>query len=298
MDKLFLTPATFEKCAAYHILSKDSSQWVKEIITQFLEEHPFLQNEPMTVTWKKLDDVKGYAVGSLNTLGLTIPVIVKEWMLAPLDVIVFPGGKSLPLTQNILKEVLTEPQPFKGITKVKSKDNLTIFGDQLEDFQWSPIETGKDGATGEQGSTVREAVKVGSALDCISSVDIESVKNLFNIIKKDSQIQLGFEKNGTVGVLEKIAKMPKISTNTSVEDFVRGLEIDRQLVYKDSLGNTHVKQANSNIDYAWDTIVSPDELANYHSKTAELENITKESNSNVKLANSYELYGKKGHFYR
>ena len=99
MEQLFLNKPEFEKKAGSRkYLGQDTALWVKDIITLFLTEYPMLQNEPLTVTWEKTQFDKGYATGKLNipSVGATVPIIVKEWVLSPLDVI-NKQGTFLPL---------------------------------------------------------------------------------------------------------------------------------------------------------------------------------------------------------
>jgi hypothetical protein len=279
-------------------VSRDSTQWVKEIITTFLEEYPFLQNEPMTVSWKKMDKAKGYAVGSLSVIGAQVPVIIKEWMMAPLDIMMFPGGITIPLSDATLKEVLTSPTPFKGIERVSGKSNLLIFGDGMNSLQHSPTDELSAGTTGSaDSSTVRDAIKVGSFIDRIENIDVDVVKEILMEVKNNPEAKANFEKNGTYVVLEKLAKAAKFSKNSEIESFVRGLEVDRQMIYTDAHGNYHVKQANSAVDYAWDVPIAPEEANNWSDKVAKCEKKRKTAKKMPKMANAYEIMGKEGHFY-
>ena len=99
MEQLFINKPVFEKNAASRkYLGQDSSTWVKEIITTFLNEYPMLQNEPLTVTWEKTKFDKGYAAGKLNipSVGVTVPIIINEFILMPMDIIT-KGKVFLPL---------------------------------------------------------------------------------------------------------------------------------------------------------------------------------------------------------
>ena len=130
---LFINELEFEKTAMIY-LDADSTTWVKTIITELVTKFPPLQQYPMTVTWQKKDDRRGYAVGSLKILNGVIPVIIEDYQLYPLDVIMF-GNASMPLSSQVLNEMLSNNSPFQGATNVNPKRSLDLFGDTL---QFSP----------------------------------------------------------------------------------------------------------------------------------------------------------------
>lgn len=294
MNELFLTP-TIEKQATYHPMSRDYTQWVKDIVTKFLEDFPFLQNSPMSVVWTKKDPAKGYAVGSLRVLGAQVPVIIKDWGLAPMDVLVYPGGYAIPLTESILKEILTEPTPFKGIMDAKNKSNLALFGDELSDLQWSPTETDTDYTSSQETSTVRDAVKVSSFIDRLT-IDKTAAKEMLTEIKNNPEILENFNNNGTTDIFEKISKAVVFSSSNEAEEFVRNLDPDLQMVWKDNYGNCHLKLANHAVDYVWDVDVNPEEAESVIEKMAACSTPSKKQ-VDKKKANAFKVSGKKAYLY-
>jgi len=284
---LFVKNPTFEKVGFNIFLSKDYSQWVKTIITNFLEEYPFLQNQALTVHWKKKEIGKGYAVGNLNIMQASVPIIVREWQLAPMDVII-SGGRALPLTKTILQELMFNPEPFRGIATAQSKSNLAIFGD-IATLQHSPINeyTSGDGTQ----SSERDAVKVSEFIEKISSVDSTAVKEVLEVIKNDPGIKQAFNRNTNAKeILLKLAEKETFDPGNTSEDFLRNLKIDRQLVYQDKLGNTIIKQANSKIDHTWKITATTEEADTLESmKTASSPGSSSDEKL-VKKGNAYNVF--------
>jgi len=293
MNQLFLTP-TIEKQATYHVIGRDQTQWVKDIVTKFLEEYPFLQNSPLTVTWTKKDATKGYAVGSLHVLGGQVPLIIKEGALAPMDVIMFPGNATVPLSESILKELMAEPTPFKGVTMAKGKSNLGLWGETVAGLQWSPTDTDTDALNTEESSSTRDAIKVSSFIDNIGQIGKDAAKEILLEVKNSPELLEGFKKNGTLSVLEKLAKA--VDAVDEVDSFVRGLEIDRQCLFSDKFGNYHVKMANHQVDHTWEVEIAPNEVETIVEKFAACKP-QKKSAKTLKKANAYKILDKKAYLY-
>lgn len=246
-------------------LIPDSTQWVKLILTELVTRFPILQSYPLTVRWIKKHPNKGYALGAIQALGGQVPVIIRDYMLSPLDVIMF-GSSTVPLNDEVIQKLVSSKSPFKGLEQVKPKTSLEMFGDR----QYTPNDNWSNMV--QPGSVVRDAVKVGSFIDRISTIDKDSVVNLLTAVKESNTLS-DFESNETASILEKIAHKNTVSSEASFQDALRSLSIDRQYMFTDELGNTFVKQANASIDYTWTTEVSPNEVP-------ELTNLVAPSNVN------------------
>lgn len=207
-----------------------------------------MQEEPISVTWTKKDDDKGYAVGSLNVINGSVPVIINNFKMSPLDIMIFPE-MTIPLTDYFLQTVFQKPEAFKGIDGGKKKNYQALFGTQNA-LQFSPI---NEYGQGNTGRAVRDAVKIASAIDSLSFVHPEDAKDLLEPLKEAS-VRRAYEENGTIEIFAKIAEKAKGHTKqASFEDAIRQLDIDRQFVYSDEHGNYFVKQANSGLNKTWTT---------------------------------------------
>ena len=87
------------KPSTYIDLDRDSSLW-DDFITQQAKKMIKGRAASIVISWNQRDDKKGYGVGSIiikNTNDearfFIVPVIIKNFKLAPLDVMMIPGGK-------------------------------------------------------------------------------------------------------------------------------------------------------------------------------------------------------------
>lgn len=92
-------------------LGSDSSSWPEEIITKLKERIPAIATASLSVKFMHTDDENGAATGSITATNgqktIVIPIIVKEFMLYPLDVFMWEG-KMLPLTPDYYAQVFQD----------------------------------------------------------------------------------------------------------------------------------------------------------------------------------------------
>jgi len=297
MESLFINKPEFEKKAgARKFLGQDSTAWVKDIITQFLKEYPALQTEPLTVTWEKTKFEKGYATGKLNvpSVNVTVPLIVKDWVLAPMDTL-NKNGVFLPLNEFTAVELFTEKQPFKSV-QAKPQKELTLFGGNGT-LQFSPTGESVPVTSGEGTSRTRDAVKVGSFIDRITNVDYKDVEKLLTEIQEEKLAEF-FEANETSEVIEKLGTIKLADVKDEFEALVRDLDMDISYVHEDVNGNKFLKQANSRIDYVWETSVTDDEIdiLKFKATSEEQEAFKFASYETVETSKEDPTIGDCGHF--
>ncbi len=276
MNNLFLDKTEFEKSAMVTYMDKNPAKWSKEIITHFLSQYPHLQNQAMLVDFKRKEASKGYAVGSLKFAGASVPVIIKQWQLAPMDVIMI-GEDTFPLTPRTLNQLMTKPEPFKGVAMSEPKGSLALFGST--DLQFTP----------EPSAGMGGYHKYASFIDSIENVDAKAIQAIINKVEGDEVIKQAFKRNGTYDVIEKLAAKQPGTLRDALDSVVRGLDVDRQLTIRDARGNYFVKQANSRINYTWTVPVTQSEAEEFKMKTA----ASFEKQASVEPAtNEYEVIGK------
>ena len=261
MENLFVENINFEKTANTTWLSKDSSKWVKEIINAFLGKFPFLQEETILVDWKKKNEDKGYGVGVIKVLGGVVPIIVQDFNLSPLDVLIHDGNY-IPLNDETLRIMMESPDAFGGVAASAPKSNNQLFEPHLSNTSFSPTNTGRAGGPGDY-MEIRPAKTASSTLDQISSVDLDRAREIVKYINDNPSVKHAFERNENVDVVEKLAKKTHTSSGSALKNYLRNLDIDRQYVYSDDLGNHYLKQANSTLDKSWTTRISEDEALEY-----------------------------------
>jgi len=200
-----------------------------------------------------MDPDKGYAVGSVNVIKGTIPVIITDYQMSPLDVFII-NNTTLPLNEYFLQKYYQKPEAFVGLAGNPSATGL--FGTQNA-LQFSPSNEYSQAGTSR---VTREAVKMASVFDSITYIHPDDAKAVLEEAK-DPQVFKMYKKAGTDGSLIKIASIAKKSSlyEDFSDSFLRNLPVDRQLVQKDSDGNYLLKQANSKVGKTWVTKLALDE---------------------------------------
>ncbi len=131
---------TFEKISAPVKLSDSAETWQMEIASELYKQLPYLQDYAVNVILERVSPERGYAFGSAEVNNKTespvpdqpknyvrIPVIVKDRLLQPADVMLH-NGKALPLTESRLREALFRAETFETSTRKPTDQGMV---DQL-----------------------------------------------------------------------------------------------------------------------------------------------------------------------
>jgi hypothetical protein len=103
IDGLFIEAPAFEKVAQVK-LSSDAGNWPIEVMRHLHEEHPYLAEAQSEVVLKTQDPLRGYAMGMLKIgESVRVPIIIKEWKMAPLDVWLDDKGEANVLNEDSIK---------------------------------------------------------------------------------------------------------------------------------------------------------------------------------------------------
>ena len=120
-----------EKTAGMQVpLPKDSQMWERAVITEAYRQVPFLGSYEVFFELSRNDEEQGFGFGALivrprssmseeetvqaETPIVSIPVIVRDWKMAPLDMFGF-RGRYQPLTEERLSKALHRPQIFDAV---------------------------------------------------------------------------------------------------------------------------------------------------------------------------------------
>lgn len=118
----------FTKLAATK-LDEDPTKWPRQVLVELFKQVPSITDYSPQVVFHQIDRERGTGFGAVivsadtNTAITTsvpltaapkaiIPVFVRDYELAPLDVLLAKGGKYYPLNPDRLREVLFRPETF------------------------------------------------------------------------------------------------------------------------------------------------------------------------------------------
>ena len=250
MDPLFIEQVGFEKMAS-RMLSEDPTKWTKEVLDEFFTEFPYFMSQNVNLEFKKRKDEKGYAVGTIDINNLSVPVIINNYELAPFD-LVYSDGIILPLRQETLGALMNSKDAFKQIVSPdddNSKVDL-LFQRPLIDMQPTP------------GLNKHSSLKK-SMIDMISdTITVDHKKELLAKLA-NKNIRAGFELNGTVSVLAKIAEVTPVQKSYFKESLAKTLPQDIHYIEKISRFQYKGTFGNSDIYDPVQMTLSADQISDY-----------------------------------
>jgi len=133
VQPLFLEPVTYtEKTAVEMRLPPDPNKWPMEIVQELYKQVPYIADFEPHVEMDRADGEKGYGFGhiaisnqteapggsspeQLQAAGIRtvrVPIVIREGMLQPLDLLVTDDSKIIPLTEARLRQSIFRPQAF------------------------------------------------------------------------------------------------------------------------------------------------------------------------------------------
>jgi len=202
-------------------------------------------------------------------------------MMEPMDLFLI-NGVTIPLNEYFIQTIYQKPEAFDGLAPRERLLNDLLFGNNSS-LQYSPTDQYSGGSS---NSYSRPAVKVASVIDELEYVHKDDAKEVLSYLA-DPIIKEAYDRNETIEVFEKIARKALQSTNqSSFEDYLRNLDMDRQYVYSDSFGNHFVKQASSKVDKTWTRTINAAEAAELEevlANTKTSSNLTKTASEEPKV---------------
>lgn len=185
-------------------LDNDTNVWPEEIIQKLRERAPQSAGTNCMVKFMKKDDENGTATGSViintPTAAVTVPIIIKDFTLYPLDVMI-AKGKILPLTPDYFSEATATNQVFNRIEEYPTYGGLGRFEDAN---LWNAIYPPSLGryAYASAGYPM---------LDLISDkLDGTPLKEW---LKDNPEYAVGFYKNGHAPLIKKLANLKPVNMN-------------------------------------------------------------------------------------
>lgn len=185
-------------------LDTDPQAWPEEIIQKLKERVPKASGSSMMVKFMKKDDENGTATGSViinsPTAAVTVPVIIKDFTLYPMDVMI-AKAKILPLTPDYFDGVMSSNEVFHKIEEYPSYGGLGRFEDAN---LWNAIYPPSLGryAYASAGYPM---------LDLLTeTIDGSGVAQW---LKDNPSHAAAFYKNGHIEVLKKVANLKPVNMN-------------------------------------------------------------------------------------
>jgi hypothetical protein len=145
MQPLFLeSTLEFEKTSAQTQLPEDPNAWPHEILQEVYKQAPYVADFAPHVVMEKVEGEQGYGLGYVEIGNQTeiqtsasptaaaaaglrqvrVPIVIKDGMLAPFDLLVTSDSKVLPLTENRLRTAIFRPQSFDVTSRTPGDQSM------------------------------------------------------------------------------------------------------------------------------------------------------------------------------
>lgn len=143
MEDIFAPDPQFKQ-GQYQKLSDNSNEWEEQIYSTLAVIIPQELGLSTTLHWQKIDDQQGYAIGSVVLAGskqgsVGIPIIIKQWHLAPMDVMMLGDEHYYPLTADTLKEVFSGGAIATETISRQGRDSIVGFGGDQQEATRPPL---------------------------------------------------------------------------------------------------------------------------------------------------------------
>lgn len=149
LEPMFFERPSFEKVAVTTKMPDNEKKWAPKILSELHRQVPAMEEFHANIILDRLEPNKGFGFGYilaqpkvLNPLmsdalpKIKIPVVIREWELAPLDVFFDQEGNGYPLTERRVREALLKPSNVD----VPSKDLEERDGPDIRSMLQPPWE--------------------------------------------------------------------------------------------------------------------------------------------------------------
>ena len=262
---------------AYFRVGEDANEWNRQVIQFFHEQFPYFMNTPIKIDWKRKEEAKGYAVGSIEIQegeGMSVPIIIRYYNLYPFD-IAFIRGNIMPLTGTTIQMYIQSRGAFLRAIP-RDRADITTFLFNLGSPDYLPTEASVGHSKG------------ASLLDKISSTITEDrKKEFFDYLDKNPDVFEGFKQNETVGPIMKIASAVYKEFNHA--DKLRNtIERDIHYIYKNGAYEYKAIFGNSRVEDPVELTLTEDQ-ANRFEKIRTVPQPEAEKVAHIKFAAVYNV---------
>lgn len=187
------------KVASVRLVSPPS-QWDDEITQNVMREHPYIPQDQIVVNFRQRDDTNGYAIGSVglaNMPHISIPVIITNREMSPLDVMVVSrtGTGSTDVDQGSGDMTEDRVMPLTEENFAMTQD-MSQIGRPVADQDIQGVGYTEDGYNMRLPFRGRTVVA-----EAIGATETQKAV-LGAILSKDKQAAAGFLLNNTTDVLQ------------------------------------------------------------------------------------------------
>ena len=209
---------------AYTRVSENAGDWPKDVLDTLYIEFPSLLPYDVKIHFREKDENRGYGVGSIVLPGLVIPVIIKDYRLAPLDVAIV-NQKVVPLTKEALAVIIARKNAFAKLQPSDQEGINSTFNPVMQSAAGDPI---------VEAPNVVGYEKEASILDKLSGHITKEAKKKLIELSKDPLVKKAAKDNPKISeALEKVAKMKAVDRVDNIEEGLnRKIPRDIHYIYK------------------------------------------------------------------
>lgn len=226
---LFIDAPDVQDISLTH-LGNDLDQWPEEIIQKFKERVPMAADMSIMVKFQKKDEENGTATGAIiaNTSdkAAVIPIIIKDFMLYPIDVMI-AKSKLLPLTPQMFQEIFQSTGVFQNIEEYPTYGGLGRFEDANLWNAIYPPSLGRYAYASDKseqrenllGAVLQHAAGLPQGMKTASHPILDDIAptvrggSIKDWCEKNPGHFINFQKHGHAPLLQKIAHLQAVNMN-------------------------------------------------------------------------------------
>lgn len=193
---VYLSETDARKTAGVRLTSSPS-YWDDEITQTLIRDHPYIPPQRVVVNFKRKDDAQGAAFGYIGIIGaphVSIPVIVKDRELSPLDVLIVRTNKDTDVEQGAgdLMDDKVIPLTEESFEQALDAGDIGEVAPEME--------IRGTGYT-EDGSQLRLPFRGRTVLASYMGSTEKAKKKLASLLESSKELCAGFMLNGTEDVV-------------------------------------------------------------------------------------------------
>lgn len=246
--------------ASMHAMSEDVESWPEELVQKMKERIPQSATMSIIVKFMKKDDENGTATGSLlvsnNAKQAVVPVIIKDFMMYPLDVFI-SDNKLLPLNPNYFQAIFMDNSAFQ---KMEEYPTYAGMGRFEEGNLWNatyPPSLGRY-AYASAGYDV---------LDAIS--DTIDPKEFREFLVTNPTVAMGFQKRGHAELIKKVANLRPVNMNEFRQGKDNLIKRDIHMLRKDGPNKYTILSNSDKVFSPALTVMNREECMGFVSKVSD-----------------------------